>query len=53
MPAKNASDRVSSKANHTGGRVPSGKCLFSEKLVKGTTHRFSMPSQRRQCGEIQ
>ena len=36
MPAKNASDRVSSKANHTGGRVPSGKCSFSEKFVNGT-----------------
>ena len=51
-PAKNASGRVSSKANHTGGRVPSGKCSFSEKLVNGTTHRFSMPSQRRQCGDL-
>jgi ATP dependent DNA ligase domain len=42
---------VSSRANHTGGRVPSGKCSFSEKLVNGTTHRFGIPSHRRQCGD--
>ena len=52
MPAKNASGRLSSKANQTGGRVPSGRASFSEKLVKGTTQRFSMPSQRRQCGDL-
>ncbi len=49
--AKKASDRVSSKANHTGGREPSGNTSFSEKLVKGTAHRFSMPSHRRQWGD--
>ena len=32
--------------------MPSGKCSFWEKLVKGTTHRFSMPNQRRQCGDL-
>jgi hypothetical protein len=52
MPAKNASDLVSSNANHTGGREPFGSASFSEKLVKGTTHRLSMPSHRRQCGDL-
>src|SRR5271165_5776719 len=51
MPAKNASGRLSSRANHTGGRDPSGSIPFSAKFVKGTTHRLSTPSHRRQCGE--
>jgi putative SOS response-associated peptidase YedK len=33
MPAKKANGRVSSNANQTGGRVPSGNTSFSEKLV--------------------
>src|SRR6202040_2831218 len=52
MPAKKAKGRVSSKANQTGGCVPSGSISFSEKLVKGMTQRFSIPSQRRQCGDL-
>src|ERR1019366_2432812 len=52
MPAKKANGRVSSKANQTGGREPSGRTSFSEKLVQGTTQRFSIPSQRRQCGDL-
>jgi len=36
----------------TGGREPSGRTSFSEKLVQGTTQRFSIPSQRRQCGDL-
>ena len=51
MPAKKASGRLSSSANHTGGREPSGKTSFSAKLVNGTTQRLSTPSHRRQCGE--
>ena len=51
MPAKKASGRLSSSANQTGGREPSGWSSFSAKLVKGTTHRLSTPSHRRQCGE--
>src|SRR5271166_2538608 len=51
MPAKNASGRLSSRANQTGGREPSGRISFSAKLLKGTTHRLSTPSHRRQCGE--
>src|SRR3546814_1117744 len=51
IPAKKASGRASDKANHTGGREPSGITSFSEKLVNGTTHRLSTPSQRRQCGD--
>src|SRR5450631_3492789 len=51
-PAKNASGRLSSRANQTGGCEPSGCSSFSEKLVKGTTHRLSTPSQRRQCGDL-
>jgi hypothetical protein len=46
VPEKTANGRVSSKANHTGGREPSGKTSFSEKLVKGTTQRFSTPVSR-------
>src|ERR1700720_4210597 len=52
MPAKKANGRVSSKANQTVGREPSGSTSFSEKLVQGTTQRFSIPSQRRQCGDL-
>src|SRR3954470_24882799 len=51
MPAKKASGRSSLKANQTGGRLPSGSTSFSEKLVNGTTQRFSGPSQRRQCAD--
>ena len=51
IPAKHASGRSSARANHTGGCVPSGNALFSEKLVNGTTQRCSMSSQRRQCGD--
>src|SRR5580693_8792242 len=51
-PAKKARGRVSSKANHTGGLLPSGSASFSLKLVNGTTQRCSMPSQRRQCGDL-
>jgi hypothetical protein len=51
MPAKNISGRLSSRANHTGGRAPLGRTSFSEKLVKGTTQRLSRPSQRCQCLE--
>src|ERR1700685_4585265 len=51
MPAKKASGRLSSRANQTGGREPSGCNSFSAKLVNGTTHRLSTPSHRRQCGE--
>jgi len=50
-PAKNASGRVSSMANHTGGREPSGIGWFSENDENGTTHRLSTPSQRRQWGD--
>ena len=52
MPAKKASGLSSLKANHTGGREPSANTSFSEKLVKGTTQRLSMPSQRRQWGDF-
>jgi hypothetical protein len=51
-PAKKASGRVSSNTNQTGGCVPSGSASFSEKLVKGTTHRLSTPSQHLQCGDF-
>ena len=51
MPAKKASGRLSSSANQTGGREPSGWSSFSEKPVNGTTHRLSTPSHRRQWGE--
>jgi hypothetical protein len=33
-------------------REPSGSTSFSEKLVQGTMQRFSIPSQRRQCGDL-
>src|SRR5271169_5804013 len=49
-PAKNASGRLSSKANHTDGREPSGKTSFSENEENGTTQRLSTPSHRRQWG---
>src|SRR5277367_7167096 len=52
MPAKKASRRLSSNANHTGGREPSGKTSFSAKLVKGTMQRHSKPSHRRQWGDL-
>ena len=52
MPAKTASGRLSSKANQTGGREPSGSCSFSEKLVNSTTQRLSTPNHRRQCGDF-
>ena len=42
MPAKNASGRLSSRANQTGGREPSGKVSFSAKLVNGTRQRCSV-----------
>jgi hypothetical protein len=51
MPAKNARGLLSSRANQTGGFVPSGSASFSEKLLKGTTHLDSAPSHRRQCGD--
>jgi hypothetical protein len=52
MPAKKASGRLSSNANQTGGRVPSGAVSFSAKLVKGTRQRCSGPSQPRQCEDV-
>src|ERR1700722_13332969 len=51
MPAKQARGRVSSNANHTGARSPTPPGLGSEKLVNGTRHRLSTPSQRRQWEE--
>src|SRR5271169_2796413 len=51
-PAKKASGRLSSNANHTGGREPFGKTSFSAKLVKGTMQRLSTPSHRRQWGDL-
>ena len=52
MPAKKASGRLSSKANQTGGREPSGWVSFSAKLVKGTRQRCSGPSHARQCDDV-
>src|SRR4051812_15901896 len=52
IPAKNASGRSSFSANHAGGRVPSGCGSGSLNDVNGTTHRFSGPSQRRQCADF-
>ena len=52
IPAKKASGLVSSSANQTGGREPSGSTSFSEKLVNGTTQRLSGPSQRRQWDDL-
>ena len=52
MPAKNTSGRLSSKANQTVGREPSGAVSFSAKLVKGTRKRCSGPSQPRQCEDV-
>jgi hypothetical protein len=52
MPAKKDYGLSSLEANQTGGFVPSGKCSFSEKLLNGTTQRFSTPSQRRQWGDF-
>ncbi len=34
-----------------GGHLPSGMASFSEKLVNGTTQRFSTPNHRRRCDE--
>jgi hypothetical protein len=48
IPAKKASGRLSSNANQTGGREPSGIGSFSENDVNGTTQRLSTPSHRRQ-----
>ena len=45
IPAKQASGRVSSSANQTGARPPNVPLSGSPKLVKGTTHRLSEPSQ--------
>jgi hypothetical protein len=52
IPAKKARGLVSSNANQTGGFLPSGNVSFSLKLVNGTTQRCSIPSQRRQCGDL-
>jgi hypothetical protein len=46
-PAKKANGRLSSKASHTGERMPSGKTSLSENDEDGTTQRFSSSSQRR------
>jgi len=43
--------RLSSKANHNGGRRPFGRTSFSEKLVNATRQRLSSPSHRPQCGD--
>ncbi len=51
IPAKQASGRSSSRANHTGTFFPPGPASYSENDVKGTTQRFAGPSQRRQWGE--
>jgi hypothetical protein len=51
-PAKKARGRLSSSANHTGGREPSCCSSCSAKLVNGTTHRLSGPSHRRQWGDL-
>jgi hypothetical protein len=40
IPAKNASGRLSSSANHTGRWDPSASASFSEKLVKDTSRRI-------------
>lgn len=50
-PAKNASGRLSSKADQTVGLEPSGRASFSENDENGTMQRLSTPSHRRQCGE--
>src|ERR1700752_3964023 len=46
MPAKHARGRVSSSANQMS---PPSALLNSLNELKGTTHRFSMPSHRVQC----
>ena len=51
IPAKTASGRLSSSANHSGCFLPSAVVSYSENEVHGTTQRLSTPSQRRQCGE--
>jgi hypothetical protein len=55
MPAKNASGRLPSKANQTGGRDPSGKTSFSVHDVKAPRIGFrrlaSVANEaRRRCG---
>ena len=52
IPAKQAMGRVVSNANHAGGLDPFGCGSGSEKLMNGTTQRFSEPSHRRQCGDF-
>src|SRR3954451_20036068 len=52
IPAKNASGRSSPSANQAGGREPAGCGSGSLNEVKGTTHRFSEPNQRRQCADL-
>ena len=52
-PAKKNKGRLSSKANQCSGLrfvTGSGRCPYSEKAVAGTTQRWAVPSQRRQCG---
>ena len=50
-PAKKETGRLSSRANQAGGRDPSGRSLFSAKLVDGTTQRLSTPSHRHYWGD--
>ncbi len=52
MPAKNASGRLSSSANHTGSILPFGVRSFSLNYVSATRHREPGPSQCRQCGLV-
>jgi len=52
MPAKKASGRSGLIANQIGGLRPSASVSFSLKEVNGTKHRFSGPSQRRQCNDL-
>ena len=53
MPAKKASGRLSSKANHTGTLRPSGSLVGSLKEVNGTMQRLAGPSQRRHLRQRQ
>lgn len=50
-PAKKETGRLSSRANQAGGRDPSGRSLFSAKLVDGTTQQLSTPSHRHYWGD--
>jgi hypothetical protein len=57
IPPKKASGRLSPSANQTGGREPSGRASFSEKLVKGTAHLAvdaepAMPMRRSDVAHI-